>query len=81
MTARASGPDPRYAGCMAKPASRNPVADIVYLVVFGGFTGFSLYQLITGTGTRFTWFFLGAGAVLFAATAYRMYRNFTRSGA
>jgi hypothetical protein len=77
----AKGPLPRYAFAMAKPASRNPLADVIYLVVFGGFTALSLYQLATGTATRFTWFFLVIGGVLFAATAWRMFNNAKKPGA
>ena len=58
---------------MAKPKPRNPVAEIVYLVVFGAFTANALYQLVTGTGTKFTWAFLLIGGFLFAGTAWRMF--------
>ena len=59
---------------MAKPAPRNPVAEIAYLVVFGAFTAYALYQLVSGTATKFTWVFLLIGGFLFAGTAYRMVR-------
>jgi hypothetical protein len=66
---------------MAQPRPRAQIAQIAYLVVFGGFTAVSLYQLISGTGTRFTWFFLGVGAFLFVATAYRMVRDLKKRDA
>ena len=66
---------------MAKPAQRNPIADIAYLVAFGAFTGYSLYQLISGTSTKFTWVALLIGGFLFAGTAYRMVRAFGKPDA
>ena len=66
---------------MAQPRPRVQLAQIAYLVVFGGFTAMSLYQLISGTGTKLTWFFLGVGAFLFVATAYRMVRDLTKRDA
>ena len=62
---------------MAKAPRSNPLADIVYLVVFGAFVGYSLYQLATGTGTKFTWFFLVIGGFLFAGTAWRMFKAYS----
>ncbi len=61
---------------MSEPLRRIPIGQIAYLVVFGGFVGLSLYKLVAGTGTKFTWFFLVVGAFLFAATAYRLIRDF-----
>jgi hypothetical protein len=66
---------------MKQPPRRVQPAQIAYLIVFGGFMVFSAYQLISGTATRFTWFFLGVGAFLFVATAYRMVRDLRRNGA
>jgi uncharacterized membrane protein YczE len=63
---------------MPKTAPKNPLADVIYLVVFGAFVGMSLYQLATGTASRFTWFFLVIGGVLFAATAWRMYQAYLK---
>lgn len=60
---------------MKESLPRIAVARIAYLVVFAAFTGISLYQLINGTGQRFTWFFVAVGAFLFATTAYRLMRD------
>ena len=66
---------------MAKSPRSNPVADIAYLAIFGIFTAYALYQLITGTGERFTWAFLFIGGFLFAGTAWRMFNNLKKPGA
>jgi uncharacterized membrane protein YqgA involved in biofilm formation len=66
---------------MKQPPRRVQLAQIAYLIVFGGFTVVSAYQLISGTATRFTWFFLGVGAFLFVATAYRMVRDLRKNDA
>jgi hypothetical protein len=62
---------------MAKPAQRSPIADTAYLVVFGAFIGYSLYQLISGTSTKFTWVALLIAGFLFAGTAWRMFKAYS----
>ena len=66
---------------MAKPAQRNPVADTAYLVVFGAFIGYSIYQLVSGTSTKFTWVALLIAGFLFAGTAWRMFNAMKKPGA
>ncbi len=63
---------------MAKPSSRPLFPQIAYLAVFGAFTVLSIFQLINGTATKLTWFSLGIAALLFAVTAYRLFRDLTR---
>jgi hypothetical protein len=66
---------------MAKSPRSNPIADFAYLAVFGIFTAYALYQLITGTGERFTWAFLLIGGFLFAGTAWRIFNNLKKPDA
>ncbi len=60
---------------MSKSARPAPLAQVAYLVVFGAFVVLSIQQLIAGTGTKLTWVSLGAGAVLFVFTAFRLVRS------
>jgi hypothetical protein len=69
-------------GAMKKPTPpRLPIAQIAYLVVFGGFAFVYATKVINGSASKLDWVTLGVSVFLFAATAYRALRDFGKPDA
>jgi hypothetical protein len=54
------------------PPPRVPLAQLVYLLVFGIFVFVYLARVLNGTGTTPDWIILGIAAFLLIITAYRV---------
>lgn len=63
-------------GAMAKPnPPRVPVAQLVYLAVFGVFAFIYLAKVLNGSATKLDWVTLAVSVLLLAVTAYRVLRE------
>ena len=54
------------------PPPRVPVAQLVYLLVFGIFVFVYLARVLNGSATKLDWITLGIAAFLLVITAYRV---------